>query len=77
MMLMKWLLKVIVIVQIVNIFCSPPHLFFHVIFVPIKNYTNFFFFFGFFLCVLDVFTKGNRAIKIGRFLINWVNIKRN
>ena len=40
MMLMKWLHTVIIMVQIVNIFCSPPHLFFYIISVPMKNYTN-------------------------------------
>ena len=44
---------VIIMVQIVNIFCSPPHLLFYIIFVPIKNYTNFYFFLGFF-CVRRV-----------------------
>ena len=56
-MLMKWLHTVIVMAQVVNIFCSPPNLLFYIIFVPIKNHTDFYFFL-FLSSVLDVFTKG-------------------
>ena len=47
MMLMKWLPTVIIMAQIVNIFCSPPHLLFCIILVPIKNHTVFYFFWVF------------------------------
>ena len=59
MMLMKWLPTVIIMVQIVNIFCFPPHLFFYIISVSIKNYTNFYFSV---FSVSHVFTKGIGAI---------------
>ena len=59
---MKWLPTVIIMVQIVHIFCSPPHLLFYIIFAPIKNHTNFYFFY--FFCVRRIHLR------------NWSNIDR-